>query len=322
MSVLRKILLPLLLIPLGMILYGSLYPDWQWENPGLELLFALVGIPIVAVNFIAWFYPEVIQIYFPIKNDWLQGREKPTLFAVTISALVAFACIWFSAVAAVVNAGDRPSSEPADVLPITATAFARSVQGLSSATAPGELVIGSTPRASPQATGDSEATMSAEEAAQIPVSGGELTSPPTVSSDASTVAVTGTAATSASTATTGTASIANSSRSCTPAAPAYVDAVGQTVQDMDSENVVIAGWMVPSSAAEDLWFVSAKIQSDTGTTSVGVWGLFTYSDGSVDIYAINQPAMELSSADWGEDSDPVLTMQSDGAQAAYQCATQ
>jgi hypothetical protein len=327
MSSLRKILLPLLLIPLGMILYGALYPDWQWESPGLELLFVLVGIPIVAVNFIAWFYPEVIQTYLPIRENWLQSREKPILLAAAISALVAFAWIWFGAVSAVVNADDRPGTRLFDARPITATAFAHSVQALSRATTSGELAVVSTPRASPQATQDiasSEATLSPEDRAQIPVSGGELTGSPAVSSDSPTLSstsptrpVTQTKLAAASTAPTGTAL---SLGGCTPATSEYVQDITETVQDMDPENVVVAGWMVQSTAAKDLWFVAAKVQSDTGTTSVGVWGLFTYSDGTFDIYAINQPAMDLSYADWGEDAEPVLTMQSNGAQAAYNCA--
>jgi hypothetical protein len=92
--------------------------------------------------------------------------------------------------------------------------------------------------------------------------------------------------------------------------------------DNDPDNDVdTKGWAVQSKDAENLWFVAAKIQGpQVGTTLPGVWGIFVYSDGYLDIYAINDVAVNFSYAATGEDSDPVLSMQSDGAQAAYDCA--
>lgn len=99
-----------------------------------------------------------------------------------------------------------------------------------------------------------------------------------------------------------------------------MEALLETVQEADPENVVTAGWMVQSNGSANLWFVAARIESDTETTLPGVWAFSVYPDESYDLYAINDIAFDLSYADSGEDSDPVLTMQSDGAQAAYDCA--
>src|SRR5512138_518671 len=92
MNAIRKILMPLLVIPLGMFIYVFIHPDLQWESGGLESLFAVIGIPILVINFIAWFYPEILKAYFPIKEDWGEGSTTLTL-AFAISALIALACI-------------------------------------------------------------------------------------------------------------------------------------------------------------------------------------------------------------------------------------
>ena len=338
MNALRKILMPLLLIPLGAFIYMSIRPEWQWENPALETLFALVGIPIVIINFFAWFYPEIIKAYFPVKDDWGEGRGKPVIAATAISALIAFTCVGVGAVSAVAGSAPRPTFAPSPVQPVTATAFAHSLQLLASAIDSGERVAASTPRESPQVE------ITPDQTGQIPVSGGGATDSPmlsTAETDVASAALeptefvsakamgstsavpTGTAFTKAA----GTTSVvptgtARPSGSCVPATSEYMDAVRETVQEQDPESNVATGRMVPSKAAANLWFVAAKIQSDTETIYPGVWGIVTNADGSADIYAINDVAMELSFADWGEDSEPVLTMQSDGAQAAYDCAMQ
>lgn len=305
--------MPLLLIPLGMLIYAFIYPDSQWESTGFEYLFMVIGIPIVMINFMAWFYPDIIQTYFPVKDDWGQKGEQSITFAIMLSTLVAFICVGAGAVSVVASVGARPTAEYSAVQPVTATAFARSVQLLSSATDLGESVIVSTPRPS------LEASIIPDETPQIPVSGGIPTSSPIAPTSSSALSVPATQAETASTPAESTSTVTPPG-SCTPANPEYVDTLGQEVQDADPENVVVAGWMVQSKEAANLWFIAAKIESDTGTTLLGVWALFVDPEGIYDIYAINDVAMELSYTAWGEDSEPVLTMQSDGAQTAYDCA--
>ena len=95
------------------------------------------------------------------------------------------------------------------------------------------------------------------------------------------------------------------------------------VYSIDPANEVKTGWTVQSKAEQNLWFVAAKIYGpdiETGATLPAVWALFISSDGSIDIYSINTIAKDFSYTLWGEDSVPVTTMQSDGAQTAYDCA--
>ncbi|HMB24725.1 MAG: hypothetical protein ACM33V_03020 [Chloroflexota bacterium] len=329
MNALRKVLLPLLLIPLGMFIYVCLRPEWQWENPGLEFLFLLLGIPIVIINFFAWFHPEIIRAYFPVKDDWGTGREKTVTAAIAFSTLATFTCISLGAVLAVADASLRTNFEPSAAQPATSTAFARSLRVLASATDAGVSAAVSTPRESPQVE------ITSDQMDQIPVSGG-ATSSSIVSgleTDTASAVLESTESVSAKaagptlvnltkTASPSITSTARPSASCTPAATAYMDAVREAVQGEDEQSNVTTGWMVSSKAAEGLSFVAAKIQSDTETIYPGVWGVFVDSEGSMDLYAINDVAMQLSYADWGEDSEPVLTMQSDGAQTAYTCAMQ
>ncbi|HEX2998564.1 MAG TPA: hypothetical protein VHP14_27325 [Anaerolineales bacterium] len=330
MNALRKVLMPLLLIPLGMFIYVCLRPEWQWENPGLEFLFLLLGTPIVIVNFFAWFHPEIISAYFPVKDDWGAGRGKAVTAAIAFSTLAAFTCVSTGAVLAVADASPRAAFEPSAAQPATSTAFARSLQMLASATDSGVSAAVSTPRESPQVEIPSDQTD------QIPVSGSAATSSPAfpaVETDSTSVALESTEAVSAkvagptpvnstNTASPSITSTARPSASCTPATTAYMDAIREAVQEEDEQSNVTTGWAVSSKAAEGLWFVAAKIQSDTETIYPGVWGVFVDSEGYMDLYAVNDVAMQLSYADWGEDSEPVLTMQSDGAQAAYNCAMQ
>jgi hypothetical protein len=110
---------------------------------------------------------------------------------------------------------------------------------------------------------------------------------------------------------------------CTPAVTPQLDAVWQVVEDADPDNEVVSGWMIQSNEVPDLWLVGAKIHGpaiEGGVTSPGVWGVFLYTQENFDIYAINDIAMQYSYSGWGEDSDPVLSMQTGGASEVYNCA--
>lgn len=334
MSAIRKILMPLLAIPLGMFLYVFTHPDWLGEHAGLESLFALIGIPVLIINFIAWFYPEIIKAYFPVREDWGERRSAPVRLAIAASALVTLICVGAGAVSSASDVRARPTVKPSVQPPATALAYARSGQmypdtinsgesdivpipSLSTTTniAPEQAQALPTPETttiSKQTPRVSETGTPPEPTPQIPVSGGAATSSPTLS-----VTRTGTLATS--TQPTGTVSL---STACTPANADYVNAVLQEIQAMDPGNKVDAAWAVQSTAASNLWFVAAKISGPKirAGTLPGVWGLFTHPEGYFDIYAINSSAMDSSYSDWGEDSDPVLSMQTNGAQAAYDCA--
>jgi hypothetical protein len=115
----------------------------------------------------------------------------------------------------------------------------------------------------------------------------------------------------------------NPSPRCARATSEFLEAIRDGISDIDLNYTVETGWAVQSNEAEELWFVAAKVYGDDiepEGTLPGVWGLATGPDGSIDVYAINELAKDYSFTLWGEDSDPVLTMVSDGAQDAYNCA--
>ncbi len=319
MNAVRKVLLPLLVIPLAIFLYVFTHPDWQWDSSGLDLLFAIVGIPILIGNFIAWFYPEMIQTYFPVKEDWGEQRGKPAVtLAIGISTLTALLCVGAGAVSAISSTSPRPTFKSSTPQPAAATALARSSELQSEIANSSETDIVPIPEPATQAS------VTPEQTPQIPVSGGASVNLPTLSATQTGIVSpfstqTNSTAPAVSTAPTTTGS---SSALCTPASADYLDAVLQVVQDIEPDNQVTTGWVVQSKAAPNLWFVATKISGsgiDSGTTLPGVWGLFVDSGGT-DIFAINDVAKNISDADPGQDSNPVLTMQSDGAQTSYNCA--
>ena len=55
----RKLLLFLLIIPLIMIIISI-----GWPDPGLELVYLVVGVPILVLNAWEFFQPEIIDYYF------------------------------------------------------------------------------------------------------------------------------------------------------------------------------------------------------------------------------------------------------------------
>ncbi len=61
MTIRKKILLGLLIIPLSMIIisFGQSPVD-----PGLELVYLVIGVPICVLNIWEWFNPEIIDHMF------------------------------------------------------------------------------------------------------------------------------------------------------------------------------------------------------------------------------------------------------------------
>src|SRR5512143_2888288 len=110
MNAIRKILMPLMIVPLGMFIYVFTHPDWQWDSPGLDSLFAVISIPIIVINFLAWFYPEIIRAYVPVKEDWGQRSCTPVTGAMAISASIAIACVGVGAMSATSRDGPRLTS--------------------------------------------------------------------------------------------------------------------------------------------------------------------------------------------------------------------
>ena len=308
MSALRKILAPFLIIPVGMLIYVCVYPDWQWENPSLEYLFLVIGLPILILNFLAWFHPEIIKAYFPMKEDgWQRTDDKPIALTIVISVFMAFIILGVGAASAIHRVNALPMLEPSATLPARESVFPVSTKLPSKTANSSRTTVVSTP------TRLLESTFIPNETAQVPVSGGVPTNVPVLSA---------TPTVTSSVSIEPTKTIVSFGR-CISASQEYLDAVGIVVDSADPANEVQTGWAVQSKDEVDLWFLAAKIygpEIDSGATLPAVWALFVSSDGYIDIYSINTTAMEFSYAFWGEDSVPVTTMQSDGAQAAYDCA--
>ena len=87
----RKLLLFLLIIPLFMII-----DSLGWPDPGLELIYLVVGIPILVLNAWEFFQPEVIDYYFgkpkirenkfPVANEEVLMRNKVTMVLIIVSS--------------------------------------------------------------------------------------------------------------------------------------------------------------------------------------------------------------------------------------------
>jgi hypothetical protein len=61
----RKLLLSLLLIPIVMIIISI-----GWPDPGLELVYLVIGVPIIVLNAWEFFQPEVMEFYFGKPRIW------------------------------------------------------------------------------------------------------------------------------------------------------------------------------------------------------------------------------------------------------------
>ena len=310
-NAIRRIFTFLLIIPLGMIVYIFLFPNWQWEHPDLEFPFLIIGVPILVLNFFLWVHPEFFQPFFHIYENPVQiSNGKSGALLNLTGVFTALILVGVGAVSVISKASAPPVLETpaAKVIEVADfPAFGGSPFKKTAATG-----------SSPLRPGSSEASVASTPAqasavAQIPISGGESTSTP-ASSAAPTKAASPTIKP------TNTTTIPDD---CAPATSAYLEVIREGIFDSDFNYTVKTGWAVESNAAEDLLFVAAKIYGDdidSRGTLPGVWGMYTYSDGYIEIYAINDVAQDYSYTLWGEDSDPDLSMQSDGAQDAYDCA--
>jgi|GEM_PF-3517202 len=75
MKTLRTILGISAMIPLVMIAKSLLHPANYSEGSLGELLFLLIGVPILTLNYWTWTYPEIIEFYF-FGKEILQNKLK------------------------------------------------------------------------------------------------------------------------------------------------------------------------------------------------------------------------------------------------------
>lgn len=316
MNAIRRILTFLLIIPLGMIVYVWISPDWQWEHPDLEFPFLIIGIPIVVLNFFLWFRPEFFQPYFYVYENPVQiPDEKLVALLKLAGALTALIFIGVGTVSLIARVSAPPILETPATQGVDVADFPAFGGSPSDKTPSAELPAAglSSMTLETSGTGATSTPTPPTAVAQIPISGGEPTSTPASPGIPTKVA----------SPTIKPTNTANPSEGCARATSEYLEVIGEAIFDIDFNYIVETGWAVQSNEAENLRFVAAKIYGDdieSGWTLPGVWGLFTDSDGYIDIYAINDVAQEYSYSLWGEDSEPELSMESNGAQSAYDCA--
>jgi len=55
----------LAIIPLGLLVFHLIYERSTYDpNSIVEMAYLVFGVPILIINFWAWFHPEVIEFYF------------------------------------------------------------------------------------------------------------------------------------------------------------------------------------------------------------------------------------------------------------------
>jgi hypothetical protein len=316
LNAIRRILTLLLILPLGMIVYVYLFPNWQLDHPNLEFPFIIFGIPIVVLNFFLWFHPEFFQAYFHLVEAPVGVPDKQFTAALNLAGvLTALMLIGVGTLSLISGTNtpstlETPATQMADIADFPASTQLPAAKLPSSGFASTE--------SSPLTTESGETSVvsaptQATAVAQIPISGGEATSTPTPLGAVAKIV----------SPTVKPTNTPMPSGGCAPATSEYLDAIREDLVDIGLNYTIETGSAIRSNEAENLWFVAAKIYGDaidSGGTLPGVWGLFVNSDGYIDIYAINDTAQEYTYTAWGEDSDPVLSMESDGAQSAYNCA--
>ncbi len=70
MNIIRIVFGILMVIPLILLAEVTVInPESRFENPLLDVIYAAIGVPIVVINYWAWFHPEMIE-------SFLFGRKR------------------------------------------------------------------------------------------------------------------------------------------------------------------------------------------------------------------------------------------------------
>jgi hypothetical protein len=116
----------------------------------------------------------------------------------------------------------------------------------------------------------------------------------------------------------------NASRCAVPSNIQFT-AIQSGVKILDPAYDIQAGIVVKSIAADNLWFFAAKVISpdlDGGSTvEPGVWAFYEKDNVVIDVYAVNDIAFQYSDFTLGQQANPAIDMQVNGADISYQCAS-
>ena len=57
----RIVLGVLAILPAILVVLFIVHPDYNWSRPDLEMLYLVCGIPIIWVNILIWFTPDILK---------------------------------------------------------------------------------------------------------------------------------------------------------------------------------------------------------------------------------------------------------------------
>ena len=314
MTLRKKIILSLLIIPLSLILLILIRPVTEGDQHNqLELIFLIAGVPIFVLNYLEWVSPQILTDlggYFklPFENrartaddalaNHLPGSQPAwKLFAILTCVLVLGIALGAGALSAfnqknaqsaTANLDATPGKEQPNIVGITTTLPEAFPSETATRTPPPSLLPQtSTPLPSP--IGGVSATVSSSLPSETPTSG------PT----------------------------ADVNR-CLPPTQKQLAAIQAGVKIINTDNEIRKGYAVQSIAADNLWFFAAKIYGpdfDGGSSSEpAVWSFYNTNDTPFNIYTINETAFQYSNFNFGGQASPLIDMRIDGAENAYECA--
>jgi hypothetical protein len=303
MSLRRKILLWLLVIPAILVLPLAIWPvSPSDERNGIELLFLIIGLPLFILNYIEWYAPQILDEMLGKQA----GKSQPSLDT------------------------NQPGLDP-----FTSLKGARPGWKLA-ALVVSALVIGVLLGAGALALSNKSATITAEPTPEMAAS--TLSSPKPTVETATKIPVTliPTAVPSQPSLSlnlpTATATLqllletpgTSTTGVCISPTQAQFETIQSNIQALDPKNAIKLGYVFKSSDVENLWFFSAKIYGPDfagGVTDPAVWAFSGPIESPGTVYAVNDLAFQYSDFAYGPQATPPVEMQSAGAQAVFDCAS-
>ena len=317
MTLRKKIFLSLACIPFILFIIVLVRPVSEGDqHNGIELLFLVLGLPILLVNYLEWSDPQFMDGIFgksilsqsqglrlvPAENAPAQviPARLPTWTVFVVLACVLVLGIGMGAGALFVINQLKPA--PATV----ETSINPDQPGVGVASL------------SPALTGTPESATLTETVTPL-----AIRSTPTIPSFTPTLQTSASIPPVSATPTATKLVTPNANRCVSPSA-IELAAILAGIKLLGSTNELKTEYVVKSSAADQLWFFAAKVYGPDLEGGVSaepaVWSFYEKDGTPYNIYSTNDTAFQYSDFSWGPDASPPLNMEVDGAQKAYECA--
>jgi hypothetical protein len=332
MTLRRKILLAITIIPIILLLNGLIRPIREGDqHNAIELIFLVVGLPILLLIYLEWTDPQFMDEIFgkprqavtptPSENALTrllpQGMPVWKALAVLCSVLLLGFAMGAGAIF-IINqqnpktAGPEPGPKPARSL-AAATSLTPGLTGtIEVETIPEGTIEPGTIEAGPIEPIGTPDTKTPDPALLTPT---EPLFTPTIEISA--------------TATTGsptqiTPSVTADVSRCTTPTQVQIAVIQAGLNLVDPSITMRKSYLVKSIAKDKLWFFAAFLYGasfDNGiSTEPAVWSFYEDNNIPNNIYATNDLSYQNSEFVSGSDANPPIDMQVDGANIAYQCA--